>query len=322
MASILSADVIDFAAYVKETEGRQKVRPAGLYVQEMIDRLGTKEHEHRAYLPWEKTHGLVHLRRGEVTLWAGVNGQGKSMMTGMAALSLCTQGERVCIASFEMKPHRTLGRMMRQWSGQSEPQPHELEDADILHVTRDLYEQFRDWSNTCLWLYDQQGTVNTQTLVGVLRYCAKELKITHFFIDSLMKCVAAEDDYNGQKAFVDELTAIARDYGMHIHLVHHIRKLATDEATPDKTDVKGSGSITDQVDNLLLVWRNKKKEKDRQAGKLVADTEPDAMLICDKQRNGEWEGRIALWFDKDSQQYRATSGAPAINFFNWPHREG
>jgi hypothetical protein len=39
-----------------------------------------------------------------------------------------------------------------------------------------------------------------------------------------MKCVAGEDDYNGQKTFVDELTAIARDYGMHIHLVHHIKQ--------------------------------------------------------------------------------------------------
>jgi twinkle protein len=287
----------------------------------MIDRLGVQRHEPRAYLPWDKTHSLVQFRPGEVTLWAGVNGQGKSMMTGMCALSLCTQGERVCIASFEMKPHRTLERMMRQWIGQSAPDAHELNDTAILTQTRDLYEQFRDWSNTCLWMYDQQGTANTETLIGVIRYCAKELKIKHFFVDSLMKCVAAEDDYNGQKRFVDELTAIARDYGMHIHLVHHIRKLATDEATPDKTDVKGSGSITDQVDNVLLVWRNKKKERDAQACKKVAADEADALLICEKQRNGEWEGRIALWFDKDSQQYRANAGAGPLNFFNWPHRD-
>ena len=30
---------------------------------------------------------------------------------------------------------------------------------------------------------------------------------------------------------------------------------------------------------------------------------PDALLIVDKQRNGEWEGRIALWYDRDSQQF-------------------
>ncbi len=322
MAQLLNADSIDFSAYVKETEGRQKVRRSGAYVDEMIADLGKPVRQaDRSLMPWDKTHDLFEFRRGEVTLWAGVNGQGKSMVTGMAMLSLCTQGKRVCIASFEMKPRRTLARMMRQWSAQTEPQAHELSDPDVMAATRDLYQQFRDWSNDWLWLYDQQGTVSTDTLIGVLRYCAKELKIDHFVIDSLMKCIADEDDYNAQKRFVDEVTAIARDYGMHIHLVHHVKKLGKEEDVPDKMDVKGSGSITDQVDNVALVWRNKRKEREIQAGKKVAENEPDALLIVDKQRNGEWEGRIALWYDKDSQQYRGAPGMGPLNFFNFPHRD-
>jgi twinkle protein len=50
-----------------------------------------------------------------------------------------------------------------------------------------------------------------------------------------MKCVSGEDDYNAQKAFVDQITALARDEDMHIHLVHHIRKLSSEETTPNKT---------------------------------------------------------------------------------------
>jgi twinkle protein len=323
MAETLRSDSMDFAAYMRETEPQQKVRPAGEYIQDLIDDLGTERHESKAYLPWDKSHALFQFRPGEVTLWGGVNGAGKSLVTGLAALSLCTQGERVCIASFEMKPRKTLERMTRQFSGQAAPMPHEMADVAVIAAFKDTYEQFRDWTTKQLWLYDQQGTVETQTLLGVLRYCAKELKITHFFIDSLMKCVKGEDDYNGQKAFVDEVTAIARDYGMHIHLVHHIRKLANEEAQPDKMDVKGSGSITDQVDNLLLVWRNKKKERDKQAGKMVSLSEPDALLICDKQRNGEWEGRLQLWYEKDSQQFVGAAGAAALNFYSgFPHRAG
>lgn len=310
----------DFARYMEETEPRQKVRPASLYVQEMIDGLGKPSTEVKALLPWDKTHSQFAFRPGEVTLWAGVNGQGKSMMTGLAGLSLCTQGERVCIASFEMKPKRTLERMARQWSGQAPPEEWERGESAVIAAFRDLYEQFRDWSAKTLWLYDQQGTVQTKRLVAVLRYCAAELKINHFFIDSLMKCVADEDDYNGQKRFIDELTAIARDTGMHIHVVHHTKKLSDESKTPDKMDVKGSGSITDQVDNLLLVWRNKPKERDQQAGKKVSETDPDAMLICEKQRNGEWEGRFHLWYDKASQQYLGAPGAGPLNMFNFPHR--
>lgn len=323
MAEYLKADSIDFERYMRETEPKQKVRPAAEFVQDLIDDLGTERQEVKAYLPWDKTHSHFAFRPGEVTLWGGVNGHGKSLITGMTALSLCTQGERVCVASFEMKPRKTLERMARQFSSQAAPHPSELSDLKIMATFRDVYEQFRDWTTKHLWLYDQQGTVKTDMLVAVLRYCANELKITQFFIDSLMKCVADEDDYNGQKRFVDEVTAIARDTGMHIHIVHHIKKLSSEEAMPDKMDVKGSGSITDQADNLLLLWRNKKKERDQQAGKLVSGTEPDAILCCDKQRNGEWEGRVALWYEKDSQQFVAASGAAALNFYGgFPHRTG
>lgn len=310
----------DFAKYMADTEPQQKVKRASVFVQDMIDDLGTTDTTPRHYLPWDKSHELFQFREGEVTLWAGVNGQGKSMLSGLAALSLCAQGARVAIASFEMKPRKTLERMMRQWTGEAPPSEFEHSNEEILATFRDLYSQFRDWSGQYLWLYDQQGTVNTRTLVAVLKYCAHELKIQHFFIDSLMKCVADEDDYNGQKRFVDELTAIARDTGMHIHIVHHTKKLSEESKLPDKMDVKGSGSITDQVDNLLLVWRNKPKERKRDAGQMVEANDPDAMLICEKQRNGEWEGRLSLWFRKDSQQYVGSPDAGPLNMFNFPHR--
>ena len=318
MARILTPDVIDFAAYERETEAQRKVLPAGEWLQEMIAGLGKPQLKVQSHLPWVKARDLFTFRPGEVTLWAGVNGHGKSMMTSMVALSLLTQGERCCIASFEMKPVRTLERMARQFSQQRPPG--ELEtNAEVIGLFREIFEQMAGLAEDRLWLYDQQGTVATVTILGVMRYAARELKCTHFFVDSLMKCVKGEDDYNGQKDFVDEITAIARDTGMHVHLVHHLRKLGAETQTPDKSDVKGSGSITDQVDNLLLVWRNKAKERDRQTGKKVDDSQPDAKLICEKQRNGEWEGRLNLWFDAESQQYLPSAGTDLLNFAAWPH---
>ena len=153
---------------------------------------------------------------------------------------------------------------------------------------------------------------------AVVRYCAKERGITHFFVDSLMKCVREEDDYNGQKRLVDELCAVARDYNIHVHLVHHIKKPANEDHKPTKYDYKGSGSITDQVDNVISVWRNKIKEKAREDGKCVSDNEPDALLICDKQRHGEWEGKIGLWFEPNSMQYLGVQGENALLLYNHP----
>jgi len=316
--NLIVADDIDFALYEHETEAQQKVKPASLWVQALIDNIRNPVHHKRAVMPWRKTHSQIAFRPGEVTIWGGANGNGKSLVTGQIALSLCAQSEKVCIASFEMKPAKTLERMARQWSTYNAGDPAFRHDERAQAQFIDLYEQFRDWTDDKLWLYDQQGTVTASQVGAVVRYCAKERGITHMFIDSLMKCVSGEDDYNGQKTFVDELTAIARDYGIHVHLVHHIRKPANEDHKPNKYDYKGSGSITDQVDNVISVWRNKAKEKKREAGAMVSDGEPDALLICDKQRNGEWEGNIGLWFDPASQQFLSVAGEQPLSLYNHP----
>ena len=318
MAGMIFEDEIDFNFYMEETDHQQKVRPASMWISELIDRIRNPIKQPRALMPWRKTHGMVQFRPGEVTVWGGANGNGKSLVTGQIALSLCAQGEKVCIASFEMKPAKTLERMGRQFSGFNPDDPAFAGSEDAMRELIDVYEQFRDWTDDKLWLYDQQGTVTAKQVAAVVRYCAKERGITHFFVDSLMKCVASEDDYNGQKMFVDELTSIARDNGIHVHLVHHIRKPADESHKPSKYDYKGTGAITDQVDNVISVWRNKAKEKKKDEGKLVEDKEPDALLICDKQRNGEWEGSIGLWFHRESMQYVAGPGEDPLLMYRHP----
>jgi Replicative DNA helicase len=315
---VLTADEIDFSVYERETEAQQKVKPAREWVQDLMDRIRNPQPVKRAVMPWRKTHQLVQFRPGEVTVWGGANGNGKSLVTGQVALSLCAQGERVCVASFEMKPAKTLERMGRQWSNFNPSDPAFAGSDYAKQQLLEVYGQFRDWTDSLLWLYDQQGTVSASQVCAVARYCAKELKVTHVFIDSLMKCVAGEDDYNGQKEFVDQLTSIARDQDIHIHLVHHIKKPANEDYKPNKYDYKGSGAITDQVDNVISVWRNKAKERAREVGKQVNDNDPDTLLICDKQRNGDWEGNIGLWYDRNSQQFLAAHGDEPLVMYRHP----
>lgn len=317
MAAVITDDDIDFNAYITETEARQNVKSAHLYVDEMLDRMFAPQSRKQVYLPWDRTREVFAFRPGEVTLWPGINGHGKSLITGMVSLSLMGQGEKVCIASFEMKPYRTLERMSRQWFG-DEP-ARRSDDQAIIDTYKEMMGQFKDWTEGKLWLYDRQGTVDAETIVAVCRYCAKELGIQHIFVDSLMKCVRGEDDYNGQKYIVDEFCAIAKDHDCHIHLIHHIKKLENEGKIPGKFDVKGTGAITDQVDNVMVHWRNKPKEDARRSGEKYDASEPDALLICHKQRNGEDEPKIALWFDAKSHQFKMSPGERPLNLADYPH---
>ena len=101
-------DTIDFRLYMKETDARARVKQASDSIKALKAKLRETDKEHLTYLPWPKTRDNFAFRQGEVSLWSGQNGHGKSLMTGEIALSLLGQGEKVCIASFEMKPEKTM----------------------------------------------------------------------------------------------------------------------------------------------------------------------------------------------------------------------
>ena len=103
MAEFL-VDTIDFAAYLKDTDAKTKVKPAADFVQDAKDRLRLRAKLKRTYLPWPKCNESFEFRCGEVTVWAGQNGHGKTDVTTQVVLSLIGQNEKVCVASFEMKP--------------------------------------------------------------------------------------------------------------------------------------------------------------------------------------------------------------------------
>lgn len=318
---LISDSEIDFSQYLRETDAKVKVKPASHWIGELVDELRNPDRTKKVHLPWEKSKDDFLFRPGEVTLWAGQNGHGKTQIVSQVVLSLMGQNEKACIASFEMKPKTTMKRLARMYARENPYHP-AFQQGDGIESFERLYREFGEWSDSRLWLYDQTGTVGKERVIGMARYCAKELNIGHVVIDSLMKCVRGEDDYNEQKEFVDELTALARDNQTHIHIVHHLKKPPNESHVPDKHDSKGSGAITDLVDNVMMVWRNKPKEDDLKKGGLcLKKTEHDAALLCRKQRNGEAEPTITLWFDKDSQQFK---GGPddELHFFpNWPHRE-
>jgi twinkle protein len=289
----LMLDKVDFDSYMndRDNDHHETVKPASAFIDEMLIHFESGGAEFGDSLPWPKTANQIRFRPSEVTIWSGINGHGKSNMLGQT-IKHFLQEKVCCIASLEMKPVTTLARMCRQAFGGSA-------------VTSYYVRDFITGLEGRLWLYDQQGTVSADRVIQVIYYAAEKLKCEHFVVDSLMKCGISEDDYNGQKRFVDRLCAVAKDTGCHVHLVTHSRKGDSELEIPNKMSVKGSGSITDQADNVLTVWRNKKKELSIAENKssIEINASPDALLICDKQRNGEWEGRIALWYNVSSMRY-------------------
>jgi twinkle protein len=278
---------------------RNDVQPSApdAFTDKLVNLFYGTEAVQGALLPWVKTHDLIRLRPGEVSLICGYNGHGKSQASTQMALDMAFNGEKVVIGSFEMNPERTLYRMVRQAARSSTP-------------SISFIKAFIAWCHGRIWLLNRRGMVEHQWVSAAARYAAKELGATQFIVDNLAKCVRGEDDFNGQKLFTDNLCSIALDTGMHMHLIHHLRKGETELELPDKMSIKGSGAITDAVDNVFIVWRNKRKERMLEAKavdpKLMAQS--DCVLRLCKQRNGTGrEADIGLWYAPASMSYAENS---------------
>lgn len=281
---ILTDDDLNFVG----TQESQFIIKPSEFTQEVLERFRGDFKYLGDRLPWQKTRSCVALRPAEVSIWSGYNGHGKSQLLGQ--ICAWTLNKKWLIASMEMKPAATMQRMIRQVAGTREP-------------AEEFLQKFLSWTDEKLWIYDQQDSVNFERVLGVIHYAAQELGIEHIVIDSLMKCGIATDDYSSQKTFVDKLCWAAKTYNIHIHLVHHMRKGVDEMKMPGKYDLKGSGDISDLVDNVFIVHRNKSKEIKVQKGDDVSELEPDCKLGVVKQRHGEWEGVFNLWFHKESLQY-------------------
>lgn len=242
---------------------------------------------------WPGASGFK-VRRKEVTVVSGINGHGKSNWMGQVLLDLTRQNEITCNLSMEMPPGRTLKRQCIQAVG--EP------------PSFDYQTRFLDWTHHRLYLSDFDRPMTMQSVLGAIAWAATERNCTQIVVDSLMKCGINEDDYNGQKKFMDHLCEFAKSLDIHIWLIAHGRK-KDDELKPmDKFDVKGTGTITDLADNVITIFRNKRKERAVAAGKHEIDKKPidqiaDALMRCDKQRHGDWEGTVPLNFHKNSGQF-------------------
>lgn len=289
----------DMARLIDEakTIDPEALRNANEYADAVLKEFREAGEDYGIPLPWMKAHGRIVLRMSEVIVVAGINGHGKSEVVGHMVVEARRSNWNICVASMEFRPAKWLKRMVRQAVGRSDPA-----QAFISHAM--------SWLGERLWVFDTTGTARADVILETFAYAAKRYGVELFVIDNLAKCGFDEDDYNAQKGFVDRLTDFAKTYNVAVVLVAHMRKGQDENSDAGKMGIKGSGAITDMVDTVLSVWRNKPKEaaiRKAESKNLEVDEEtagkPDAVLTCSKQRNGESEPVIALWFHPDSHQF-------------------
>lgn len=251
----------------------------------------------------DKDMDWFEFRQGELSVWTGYNGHGKSLMLSQVLLGLMSQGQRVMVFSGEMTPERQLKRVAKQCAGLDRPTPMFLDE-----IGRFLHDR--------MWLFNVVGSATIERLLSVFLYASRRYGITHFVIDSLMMTDVPEDgpgSMSAQKLAIQNLCNFAKRNGVHIHLVAHPRKGADESKGPGKLDVAGSSKITDGADNVFTVWSARKDD-----GAPQDDDKADAKLELQKQRNGDVQHYTQwLYFVKEAQQFTTDFRKRPVSYVNF-----
>jgi len=299
---IINSNAINFEQYLEDLsfEEAPSLKAANEFAEEVAEFADTGDQMIGPALPWTKTHGFTRLGEGKLSIWAGANGSGKSLLLGQVITSFVTKGDqKAAIASLEMQPKQTLYRMICQ--------------SATCKASRDYSLRWLNKLTSQLWIYDQLDTVSVNRILGMAHYAAHELKVDHLVIDSLTKCGVGRD-YEKQAAFVDRLQWCAKTWGIHIHLVCHMRKSDTSAHKEGKNDIRGAAEITDLADNVFILRRNKVKEKAVELMNMGKEFDQDkidhpcAILAIEKNRDYGHETEFGLWHDRVSGHFRSSDG--------------
>ena len=249
--------------------------------------------------PYGKLGDKLLFRPAEVTLWSGASGSGKSQILSDCTVDWIKQGSRVCISSLEMRAPSTLKRMCKQTTGIDRP-------------TEEAVKTSLQWMSQGLLLYDVIGKASVSALLDVFDYARAKYGCDQFIIDSLMRLGIASDDHVGQEKAIFHLVDWAVSSSIHLHVVAHARKAGAHGGVPETEDVKGASEIGANAFNIVTIYRDRAKEDEirkleaqeatrDQAEKLKEV--PGVIFNVAKQRTGDFEGKIGLWFDQATYRY-------------------
>jgi len=196
---------------------------------------------------------------GEVTVIGALTSIGKSTMVynlvhGMYAES----AKKIGCVFLEADVGETVEKLLSVYMG--------VNIADVPADSRDynLYHEKYDElaSSDKLHILDHQGALEADELFAKMQYLVKGLDCDIIILDPLQAAVTSND--NGViDAFMDKCLKLAKNTGVSIIIVSHMRKPnARNAHDVGEYDLKGSGSINQIAFNTILLSRDKMTDDD------------------------------------------------------------
>lgn len=240
---------------------------------------------------------------GQVSVWTGLNGSGKSTLLGQLLIESIEQEHSVCAFSGELPNPLFRYWVELQMAGTdhlSHKYDHVLE-GDRPYIDNQTAAKIRSWYYDKFFLYDSMAVIDIDSVMRVFTSAARKHDCKVFLVDNLMMLIGGtgDDYYRRQSEFIKSVTAFAKKFDVHVHVVAHPRKT---NGRVTKMDIGGSGDISNLADNAFSVHRI--TNEDREDKDMAAYQECDSLLDVFKSRfTGRQEITVGLKFHEDCKRF-------------------
>ena len=272
-----------------ESNDPPTLRTASSLSSDVVDEVHRYESE-KAHNPFMWPELPFRLREGELVTLGGYAGHGKSqLMYQMVLHEMAVNDRRGCVASFEIPSSSMLMQMLWMQNGRC-PSP-ECIDRDVSILEDKLW-----------FVESEEGTDNNwESLKDDFLYANRRYGCDIFVIDALMH-LTAKDDWNKQESIAKQAAKFALDNRVTVSLIAHCdAKKATTAGIPENEHILGGQGIVAASHSIALIWRNKEKEKQLEAGEQAEG--PDGKFYVSKQRNSGILVYRDLWFQKSRRMF-------------------
>lgn len=251
---------------------------------------------------------------GEMSVWTGKRGEGKSTLISQLIPEAVAIGRQVCVYSGEMPAIAFRSILYQQIAGRRNifKTVDEATGKEIFKVKEDAKKEISKWIKGNAFITDiKQATAHDEdNILSLFEYAYLRYRCSVFIVDNIMTTALKEEvrlgQWRAQSLFATRLTAFAKRFDVHVHLVAHPRK--TKDQNFDSDDVAGSSDVTNKADNVFRVGRVP-DEKVAEAGHSAG------IQILKNRRYGErW--KIELNFDPVCRRFYPVGGS-SFRQFDW-----
>ena len=288
--------------------GAKPFRPDGVVLgEDLWEQVSEVDDSESFPYPWaglnDKTYGI---RKGELVTLTSGTGIGKSSICREVAHHLIINDKKVGYIALEESVARTAKGII----GISLNLPIHIHGTNV--GMERLHEAFQATMGTgnCV-LYDHFGSMDSDHLLGKIRYMVKALDVEYVFLDHISIMVSGYEDGDERRRIdniMTKLRSLVEELGIALILVSHLKrpegKAHEEGAKTSLAQLRGSASLG-QLSDLVIGFERDQQSED--------EADVTTVRVLKNRYSGETGINCTLKYNKETGRLKETASVSLIN---------